>query len=931
MKLEIGRIISFCEILKAILIFRGLFKPTFFLKFLFLALFFLRSNIIFSQGTDFSYPISFSEKIFLNTDRSIYLNNQTLWVNAIVTIASDHSPSQISGVLYIELIDFNEIIRDRKIVKLDNGLGQAFFDLSKTYLPGKYLVRAYTRWNENFGENFIAQMYVDVYPSQEINESDLIYDLILKEEEDGSRNLEAIFDPMSIDSLVSGKLDVFVTIDGLVDSLSIKPKDQIHKLSYPISPGDKVVSLRMRTENGISYSKTVILKEGVSEVKFYPESGSLVHGIFSRVAFQAKDVGGKGVKIKGDVIDEEGNLVTSFESTERGIGNFLIKGDTTKTFFAEIPLENKEDDLFIAQLPKTKAEGDVLFTYKTNEELRLDISSSYRLNDSSFVSLSCRGEDYFFARGILSEGKMFLKFSLDYIPEGVSSIKLFDKERNVLANRYIFNHKPQNRLKIIANTDSISYCQRQLTKLNIAVVDSEGHKSDAILSVKVLDEQLYTLYKKKQLDLIARILLFSDFKYSMANDGFLLRPENALELDTWLMTQTASEYKFHYTEVDGKVSPENSLGVSGRVDGSFFRKKAKEGIEVTLMTFGDQVGVFQEQTDSLGRFNFMLPDMFGAELNALVQTVNEKGEKKDYSVILDEKVGPPISFDQRETIKSLDSLKQNVIKKEKEKNSVDMAFNLTDNFIQMEEFTVEDYFMTPQRKEVMDRFGKPTSVLGGSEIESKEEKWSYGLYSILLFNYPGLVSVERRGSISQGFLYAKVHGGGLTLVVVDGVPVMNYDYYLIQNIQPSEVKSFEIIKNAKGFSKLFLEVFPLANPLEAPQVGSVIAIYTHAGRGLFGANPSEGVIKMSLPVFSAMRDYEQMDYSDLTKEKLIKPDLRSLLFWKNNIEFSKSDQAQKEVSYYNSDITGKIFIILEALTPYGHVGIKEMEYTVKNR
>jgi len=931
LKLELGRIIWFWEIFKASLIFRVLFKSTFFLKFLFVAIFFLRSTIAFAQETDFSYPISLSEKVFLDTDRSIYLNNQTLWVNAIVTIASDHSPSPISGVLYIELIDFNEIIRDRKIVKLDNGLGQSFFDLSKTYLPGRYLVRAYTRWNENFGEDFIAERYVDIFPSQEINENDFIYDLTLNEEEDGIRILEAIFDPFSIDSLASGKLDVFVTIDGIVDSLSIKPKDQIHKLSYPISPRDKVVSLRMRTENGISYSKTVTLKEGVSEVKFYPESGSLVHGIFSRVAFQAKDVGGKGIKIKGEVIDQEGNLVTSFESTERGIGSFLIKGDTTKKFFVEIPLENKEDGLFITPLPKTKSEGDVLFAYKTNEELRLDISSSYRLNDSSFVSLSCRGEDYFFARGLLSEGKMFLKFSLDSIPEGVSSIKLFDQEKKVIASRYIFNHKPQNRLKIIANTDSISYRQRQLTKLSMAVADSEGHKSDATLSVRVFDEELYKLYKKKQLDLIARILLFSDFKYSMANDGLLLRPENVLELDTWLMTQTASEYKFHDTKIDGEVSPEYNLGVSGRVDGSFLRKKAKDGIEVTLMTFGDQVGVFQEQTDSLGRFNFMLPDMFGAEINALVQTVNKKGEKKDYSIILDEKGGPPISFDQRETIISLDSVKQNVIIKEKEKNSVERAFNLTDNFIELEEFTVEDYFMTPQRKEVMDRFGKPTSVLGGAEIESKEVKWSYGLYSVLLFNYPGLVSVERRGSISQGFLYAKVNGGGLTLVVVDGVPVMNYDYYLIQNIQPSEVKSFEIIKNAKGFPKLFLEVFPLANPMDAPQVGSVIAIYTHAGRGLFGSNPSEGVIKTSLPVFSSMRDYEQIDYSDLTKEKLIKPDLRSLLFWKNNIEFSKSDQAQKEVSYFNSDITGKIFIIIEALSPYGEVGIKELEYTVKRR
>ncbi|WP_373397672.1 Plug domain-containing protein [Algoriphagus halophilus] len=402
----------------------------------------------------------------------------------------------------------------------------------------------------------------------------------------------------------------------------------------------------------------------------------------------------------------------------------------------------------------------------------------------------------------MSEGKMFLKFPLDSIPEGVSSLTLFDQDKKVLASRYIFNPKPQDRLQLMANTDLKSYSQRQLTKLNVAVLDSEGRNRDATLSVKVLDEQLYALYKKEQQSLIARTLLFSDFNYSLANEDSLIQPENALELDTWLMTKRPSDYKFHQLEVEGHVSPEYTIGVSGRVEGNFLRKKAINRIEVTLMTFGEQVGVFQEQTDSLGRFNFVLPDMFGTEINALVQTVDEKGQKKDFSILLDDKEVPPISFDQRESIVRLDSIKRNVIIKEQKKDTVDRAFNLSNNFIELEEFTVEDYLMTPQRQEVMNRFGRPTSVVDGDEIESKEEKWSYGLYSILLFNYPELVSVTRI-NINGGFLHAKVNGGGLTLVVVDGIPVMNYDYHLIQNIDPSEVKSFEIIKNAKGFAKLF--------------------------------------------------------------------------------------------------------------------------------
>ena len=56
----------------------------------------------------------------------------------------------------------------------------------------------------------------------------------------------------------------------------------------------------------------------------------------------------------------------------------------------------------------------------------------------------------------------------------------------------------------------------------------------------------------------------------------------------------------------------------------------------------------------------------------------------------------------------------------------------------------------------------------GKEIEAKEEKWSYGLYSVLLFQFPDKVRVSSYGN---GRLYASLNNGELTLVVIDGIPV----------------------------------------------------------------------------------------------------------------------------------------------------------------
>src|SRR3546814_8856367 len=60
----------------------------------------------------------------------------------------------------------------------------------------------------------------------------------------------------------------------------------------------------------------------------------------------------------------------------------------------------------------------------------------------------------------------------------------------------------------------------------------------------------------------------------------------------------------------------------------------------------------------------------------------------------------------------------------------------------------------------------------------------------------------------------------LTLVVIDGIPVLMYNYHLIPSIPPSEVKSVEIIKFAKNFSRLYMEAVPNANPMEIPATRS---------------------------------------------------------------------------------------------------------------
>src|SRR3546814_18091284 len=104
--------------------------------------------------------------------------------------------------------------------------------------------------------------------------------------------------------------------------------------------------------------------------------------------------------------------------------------------------------------------------------------------------------------------------------------------------------------------------------------------------------------------------------------------------------------------------------------------------------------------------------------------------------------------------------------------------------------------------------------------------WSSDVCSSDLFNYPREIRITR-GVGPGGYLRASVIGGETTLVVIDGIPALMYNYHLIPSIPPSEVKSVEIIKFAKNFSRLSMEAIPTANQIELPPTGTVIALYTH--------------------------------------------------------------------------------------------------------
>lgn len=205
-----------------------------------------------------------------------------------------------------------------------------------------------------------------------------------------------------------------------------------------------------------------------------------------------------------------------------------------------------------------------------------------------------------------------------------------------------------------------------------------------------------------------------------------------------------------------------------------------------------------------------------------------------------------------------------------------------------------------------------------------KKKWSYGLYSILLFEYPEDIRITRkellvpRGwarprHVSEApYLHAEVIGEP-TLVVVDGIPVLEEGYDIILGMPSNEILSVELIKFAENFSELYADVFPHVSPMDAPTTGNVMA-YTHGGHGVHRAIKPKDLLEISVSGFSPEREFYAPKYESSSKESS-KPDLRSLIHWTPRVEVDSTGKAS--VEFFNADGTGELLVVVEAISEAG--------------
>ncbi|TKC10470.1 hypothetical protein FA048_09805 [Pedobacter polaris] len=102
----------------------------------------------------------FFEKAYLQIDRTYYSSGEDIWFAAYLVNGKSASLTSTSNNLYVELINSKSEVVDRKLIRIDKGLGKGDFKLKDTLQAGWYNIMAYTNWMRNFGDDFVFQKKV---------------------------------------------------------------------------------------------------------------------------------------------------------------------------------------------------------------------------------------------------------------------------------------------------------------------------------------------------------------------------------------------------------------------------------------------------------------------------------------------------------------------------------------------------------------------------------------------------------------------------------------------------------------------------------------------------------------------------------------------------------------------------------------------------
>jgi len=106
------------------------------------------------------YP---QEKVYLHLDNTGYFKGETIWFKAYVVRCDTEQRTDLSHVLYVELLNPSGDVVERRKLPIENGEAHGDIKVDSILTTGFYEIRAYTRYMTNWGVNACFSRVIPIF------------------------------------------------------------------------------------------------------------------------------------------------------------------------------------------------------------------------------------------------------------------------------------------------------------------------------------------------------------------------------------------------------------------------------------------------------------------------------------------------------------------------------------------------------------------------------------------------------------------------------------------------------------------------------------------------------------------------------------------------------------------------------------------------
>ncbi|TSJ42654.1 hypothetical protein FO440_00230 [Mucilaginibacter corticis] len=853
------------------------------------------------------------EKVYLHMDKPYYALGDTIWFKGYLTIGSRHQLSALSGAVYVDLItEQDSLVRSLKL-PVTSGMVMGDFILSDELKEGSYRIRAYTQWMRNAGPEYFYDHTFAVgdigdnivtkadYNYHDVNGKPILTAMLNYTDNSGKpiagRNVRY--------TLMIGKRPVWsqnVKTD-LSGNVPVKIVNDQHANLI-----GSYIHTSIQGTDKFPVSKDFPIKAGLmqTDVQFFPESGSLVNGISSKVAFKAVSVDGLGTAIKGKIVDETNNQVTEINTLHAGMGSFLLKPEAGKSYTANITFADGSTRAI--PLPKALDDGYVLSVYQPNKDsvlVRIRASAN-KLHSSVNLIVHSSGETIFGSPMTIGRPITSIWLEKRSFPSGIAQFTLFDGNGDPLNERIAFI-KGEDKMQLAISSTKITYGSKEHVLMDLEAKDGKGKPTFGNFSVAVTDESKMPVDESGESTIFSNILLTSDIKgyvekpnYYFINDN----DETDKALDNLMLTQ--GYRRFEWKELSNMVSVKPTFPVEGlglNISGMVTTLSHKPLANANVMLMALRAGATKITTsDANGRFRF--DNMFVTDsIKFTIQARTAKNSDK--------------------TIVTLDSVPKLLLNKNP--NFQDVSANITG--------TLKTYLDNEKKEDdINEKLGRLDQVHRLREVRIRAKKPApppykdQGMYQIpeghadqsYKMNIPEnapILAIYLQGQLKGViFTYDPNIGGFMpnVAVILDGRPLKSWEVEQVFNdglVDGESIEKIDMVTTNKA----------LMSYLGGPSM----LIYTK--RGYIRKNYTPSITNIIPKGFNKVREFYSPRYDRPGNADKV-PDMRTTVYWN---PYLKTDISGKtSFNFFNADGPGTYRVVVEGINAAGELGRQVFHYTV---